>query len=123
MAKHKPKYDWGGQVVVMGMGMLKSEQYLSLSSQAKSLMALMQVHWQEFKLVDYGIREAEKKIPCSNKTAIKAFKELEDKGFITCLRDHYFSSRTESRTRAWRLEWMPYNSQRPTHKWKKQGGN
>jgi len=99
--------------------MLKSEAYLSLSPQAKVLMVLMQIHWRNDKYVDYGIREAAEKIPCDRRTAMKAFKQLEERGFISCQNEFFFSSRTESRTRGWRLEWLPFNGNKPINTWEK----
>ena len=82
-------------------------------------MILMQIHWHNYKAVDYGIREASKKVPCAYNTARKAFDELIKKGFIEMVEPSIFSSRTESKTRTWRLTWLPFNSIKPTNDWEK----
>jgi len=115
--KHTLPFDKRGNVLVVRTHLLKSNTYLSLSPQAKVLMMLLQVHWRNDKLVDYGIREAAKKIPCSEKTVRKAFNQLQERGFITCMELAFFSSRTESKSRTWRLEWLPFNDRPPSNKW------
>lgn len=77
------------------------------------------MHWNNYKPVDYGVREALKKIPCAFGTARKAFKELQDRGFIELVDHSIFSSRVESKTRTWRLTWLPYDSKEPTNEWEK----
>ncbi|MGB1800468.1 MAG: hypothetical protein ACPHLK_06530 [Gammaproteobacteria bacterium] len=117
--RKRQKFDSRGGVIVMSRNMLNHENYLSLTAQAKVLMNLMQQHWHDEKEIDYGVREASKKIPCSKKTAMKAFKQLEEHGFIENASPAIFSSRTQSRTRTWRLTWMPFCGRDPTHKWEK----
>ena len=108
----------------MSLYILKHKNYLSLSPQAKVLMQLMQEHWRDEKEIDYGIREAAEKIPCSRPTAMKAFDQLDERGFISKISESMFSSRTESRTRSWKLTWMPFLSMRPTNDWENWvGGN
>lgn len=106
--RFKQPFDKRGGVLVTSMFLLKSESYLSLIPQAKVLMMLLQMHWKADKPVDYGIREAAEKIPCDPKTASKAFKQLQERGFINCIDESLFSSRTQSKTRTWRLEWLPF---------------
>ena len=101
----------------MSRRMLNHKAYGTLSPWAKVLVHLMHEQWRDEKEVDYGIREAAEKIPCSRPTAMKAFNQLEERGFITCVTPAMFSSRTESKTRTWRLTWMPYLSRKPTCKW------
>lgn len=103
----------------MGTHLIRSKQYLSLMPQAKVLMLLMQLHWRSDKPVDYGVREAMEKIPCSKRTAMKAFDQLEGRGFIHLVEYAWFSSRTQSKSRTWRLEWMPLNDQPPRNTWEK----
>jgi len=85
--------------------------------QAKVLMMLLQMHWKPDKPVDYGIREASEKIPCDPKTASKAFNQLQERGFIFCTDESLFSSRTQSKTRTWRLEWLPFKDNSPRNTW------
>lgn len=119
--RFKIPFDSCGGVVVMSRFMLNHENYLTLPPQAKILMQLMQEQWRDEKEVDYGIREASEKIPCSRKTAMKAFDILRDRGFITLVDESLFSSRTNSKSRTWRLTWMPWMSRTPTHKWENWG--
>lgn len=115
--KNKLKFNRKGGALVMDMYMLQSSNYNSLSKDSKVLMILMQTHWNSFKFVDYGISEACSKIPCAKKTAINAFKELRDKGFIELKEESSFSSRTESKSRSWKLLWMPFGDNAPDNNW------
>lgn len=115
--KKKQLFDSRGGVVVLSRRMINHDNYRSLPAQAKVLMILLQEQWRPDRYVDFGINEAAKKISCSRKKAMDTFTLLQERGFITCMKEYYFSSRTESRTRAWRLEWMPYDSQKPKHTW------
>lgn len=117
--KLKPKFDQREGVIVQCKYLHKSVAYLSLTAQAKVLMSLMQMHWTYENRVDYGVREAQAKIPCAKNTASKAFKELQEKGFITLLEESFFSSRTESKSRVWRLTWMPTGLSAPSNDWDK----
>ncbi|GAB4260137.1 MAG: hypothetical protein Kow0065_10330 [Methylomicrobium sp.] len=69
--------------------------------------------------MSFGVREAAAKIPCTPGTASKAFKVLEERGFIVCVNQSLFSSKTGSRTREWRLTWMPFHDKPPSHEWEK----
>ena len=106
----------GGRIANCGH-FFKSQQYLGLSAQAKVLITLMQIHWRNYEPVGYGIREAMKKIPCAKGTAQRAFKELEEKGFIEKIDESLFNSRSMSKSRTWRLTWLPYKGKPPTHDW------
>ena len=112
-------FDKRGGVLVLSRFMLNHMNYLTLSPQAKVLIQLMHEQWRDEKEVDYGIREASKKIPCSRVTAAKAFKSLRERGFIVLVDESMFSSRTNSKSRTWRLTWMPWLSRKPTNKWEK----
>jgi len=79
----------------------------------------MQEHWRNDKPVSYGVREAAEKISCDVKTARKAFVMLREQGFITCVDESLFNSRTGSKARNWRLTWMPYMDKSPTNDWEK----
>lgn len=115
--RFKQPFDRRGRVLVTSTHLIKSPQYLSLMPQAKVLMLLMQLHWTSDKPVDYGVREAMEKIPCSKRTAMKAFNQLQEQGFISCVEYAWFSGRSGSRTRSWRLEWLPFNGQKPRNTW------
>lgn len=124
MARKKQSlpFDKAGGVVVTQRRMYSSTAFLNLSPQAKALREQMQVHWRNDKPVAFGIREAEEKIPCSKKIAIRAFKELEKNGFIVMVDECFFDSTTNSRSRTWRLTWLPFNGRAPTNEWEKVHG-
>jgi hypothetical protein len=117
--RFKQPFDKRGSVIAISRHLLDSAQFLSLSSQAKNLIFLLHIHWKPDKAVDYGIREAAEKIPCDRRTAMRAFRELENKGFISLIDHAWFSGRTDSRSRTWRLEWMPFNNKPPRNSWEK----
>lgn len=117
--KHALPFDRRGGVVAIQRRVIDSENYLLLSAQAKVLMTLMHCHWRNDKPIDFGIREAATKIPCDRKTAIRAFQELRQAGFIVLVDESYFSSRTQSKSRTWRLTWLPYFDKPPTNEWEK----
>lgn len=117
--KNSLPFDRRGGVVSIQSRLLKSRAYLRLSPQAKVLMHLMQVYWRPHEPVGFGVREAERSIPCSRKTAMRAFQELQDSGFIKLVEDSLFCSRTQSKTRTWRLTWLPWNHHSPTNDWEK----
>lgn len=112
-------FDKAGGVIAIQRRLLESDSYLQLSAQAKTLMTLMQVHWRNDKPVDYGVREAMAKIPAAKGTAQRAFRELSEAGFIVKMSESFFYARTSSKTRAWRLTWLPYEWRPPTNDWKK----
>jgi len=117
--RFKQPFDKRGGVLITSTYLIKQRPYLSLMPQAKVLMLLLHEHWRADKLVDYGIREAAEKIPCDRRTAIKAFNQLQERGFITCMEKAFFSSRTQSKSRVWRLEWLPFNDRPPANNWEK----
>ena len=122
MSKNKSNklpFDQRGGRITIQRRLLESESYLSLSPQAKVLMTLLQMHWDNFKPVDYGVREAAKKTPCAFNTAITAFNQLQDRGFIELIDHSVFSSTVGSKSRSWRLTWLPFKSQSPTNDWEK----
>lgn len=111
-------FDKQGGVVVIQRRLLASPAYLDLSPQAKVLMTLMQRHWSPHGPVGFGIRQAEVEIPCSRALAIRAFRELVAGGFIKLIDESLFCSRTQSKTRTWRLTWLPcWRNRAPTNDW------
>jgi hypothetical protein len=58
-------------------------------------------------------------LDCGKDTAAKAFKVLVDRGFIVCFEQSAFNTKTGSKTRDWRLTWMPFDFKDPTHNWEK----
>lgn len=110
-------FDQRKGVISMCRFFLVSNNYQSLSPQAKALVGLLQLHWRNDKPVDYGVREAQQKIPCGRKKTMEAFHELQKRGLIIKVDESLFSSRTQSKTRSWRLTWLPFNSKKPTNEW------
>lgn len=121
MAKKKKSlpFDGRGGTVVIQRRLLESGAYLGLSAQAKALLHLLHVHWRNDRAVGFGVREAEQKIPCSRKLAMRAFAELQDAGFIVMVDESLFCSRVHSKTRTWRLTWLPWSYLAPTNQWEK----
>jgi len=117
--KNSLPFDKRGGLLVKRRGMVESVAYSSLSPQAKALIDLMQLHWRNDEPVAYGVREAQEKIPCCRKKAMKSFDELRDNGFIVMIDESLFNSRTHSKARTWRLTWMPYKDREPTNDWEK----
>ncbi|HEY8219023.1 MAG TPA: hypothetical protein VIF86_02885 [Methylobacter sp.] len=121
MAKKKPRldYDSRGGVLVVSRALRESYTYESMPATAKVLMDLLQMQWRNDRTVGYGVREAAKKIGCTANTATKAFKILCERGFIVCDAESFFNSKTGSKSREWRLTWMPFDYRKPTHEWEK----
>ncbi|MDO9142209.1 MAG: hypothetical protein Q7U38_17970 [Methylobacter sp.] len=115
----KLKYDGRGGVMVVSRAMRESNAYESMPPAAKVLMDLLQMQWRNDRPVAYGVREAGQKIGCKPETAGKAFKVLQERGFIVCETESLFNSRTGSKAREWRLTWMPFDFRNPTHDWEK----
>jgi hypothetical protein len=122
MAKNKKlklDFDHRGGVMVVSRVMRESSIYESMPATAKVLMDLLQMQWRNDRPVGYGVREAAQKIGCAPNTASKAFIILQERRFIACDSEALFNSRTGSKTREWRLTWMPFLDQKPTHDWEK----
>lgn len=118
--KSRLPFDKAGGAVVIQRRMLSSPAYLGLSAQAKVLMTLMQRHWTPAGPVGFGVRQAQDEIPCSRTLALRVFDELAQAGFIVMVDESLFCSRSESKTRTWRLTWMPcWNNRAPTNDWEK----
>lgn len=119
MAKKIPlPFDKKGGVVALQRRLLSSPAYLGLTAQAKALMMLLQRHWSASGPVGFGVRQAQDEIPCSRTLAMRAFKELESAGFIAMVDESLFCSRTQSKTRTWRLTWLPcWRHRPPTNDW------
>lgn len=121
MAKKKPKlgYDQRGGVLAVSRAMRESLAYVSMPATAKVLMDLLHLQWRNDRLVGYGVMEAAQKIGCTPNTAAKAFKALQERGFIVCEEQSLFNSKTGSKAREWRLTWMPFEYAKPPHNWEK----
>lgn len=117
--KFKLPFDKRGGMVTLRRQMLESKAFLDLSPPAKTLLLLLQVQWRADRAVGYGVREAEEKIGCSRKIAMRSFSELREAGFIRMVDESLFCSRRHSKTRTWRLTWLPWDYSEPTNDWEK----
>lgn len=116
---NKIPFDNRGGVIVVSRAMLESVTFESLPSTAKVLMLLLQTQWRNNRTIALGVREAAHRLGCTPNTASKAFKLLVQRGFIECMNESLFNSKTGSKTREWRLTWMPFEYGNPTHDWEK----
>ncbi len=117
--KQSLPFDKRGGAIVLSRYLIESNNYQTLSTHARSLMILLHIQWRADRPVDYGVREAEKRLVCNRKTVMKAFNQLVERGFIVCMEQSTFSTRTQSKTRSWRLTWLPYNFDLPSNDWEK----
>ena len=124
MPKKKTKLSFGkGSIIAIKKRLIDSEVFLTMPPQANKLFLLLHSQWRSDRPVGYGVREAAKKIRCTQNTAAKAFQELEKRGFIIREEESFFNSRNGSRAREWRLTWMPYTwdgyDKPPSDEWEK----
>lgn len=119
MAKKRHPFRKKGGVLVIPIDLILSENYRTLYRYSQQLLLLLQVHWREDRPVAFGVREVERLLNCDRRTAMKAFDELQKRGFIVKIDESLFNSRTESRSRTWRLTWLPYDWKSPTEEWEK----
>lgn len=108
----------GGGVVAIQRRLLASQAYEDLGSHGQALVMFLHLHWSPNGPVGFGVREAQRKLGCSRKVAMRTFRELQEAGFIVLVDESRFCSRTQSKTRTWRLTWMPdWRNQKPTNNW------
>lgn len=117
--KLKLKFDGRGGVMVVSRAMRESYTYESMPASAKVLMDILHLQWRNERAVAHGVREAAKKIGCTPSTASKAFKILQERGFIICEKESLFNSKSGSKTREWCLTWMPFECRNPSNDWEK----
>lgn len=116
--KNPLPFDKAGGTVVIQRRLLTSRAYLNLTPYAKVLMHLMHRHWTPANPVAFGVRQAMAEIPCSKVIARRSFYELQSAGFIVLVDESLFCSRSQSKTRTWRLTWMPcWRNRAPTNDW------
>ncbi len=119
--KNRPKHPFDNRsgILIFPISVIQSRNYQTMYQYSQRLMPLMQVHWREEKPVAFGVGEAMELLDCDKRTAMKAFRVLQDRGFIIKIDESIFNSRKQSRARTWRLTWMPFNWQSPTLEWEK----
>ena len=93
-----------------------SPKWLGLSMQSKVLISLLQIDWRIDRPVPYSVSEAMNKIPCARGTAQRAFKELEEAGFIVSC-GFKMDEVKKIKSRHWMLTWLPYQNDGPTNNW------
>tara|TARA_R110000782_G_scaffold47256_1_gene104022 strand:+ start:6400 stop:6999 length:600 start_codon:yes stop_codon:yes gene_type:complete len=93
-----------------------SPKWLGLSMQSKVLISLLQIDWRIDRPVPYSVSEAMNKIPCAKGTAQRAFKELEEAGFIVSC-GFKMDEVKKIKSRHWMLTWLPYQNDGPTNNW------
>lgn len=62
----------------------------------------------------FSVKRAKDALGVSKPTAIKAFDELSNKGFIDLVNQHEWLN---GRAREWRLTYLPYKGREPTDEW------
>ncbi len=113
-------YDKEGGIQAIQRRLVRSPEYLGLTAQAKAVIHLMHSFWTPSGPIGFGVRQAEQEIPCSRKLAMRAFVELTEAGFIVMVGESLFCSRAQSKTRTWRLTWMPcWRHRAPTNDWER----
>jgi len=117
MAKAKPpRYKYPGGVLGVPREVIRSGAYLDMSSNAQVLMVHLQDVWKDYEpVIHYSTRRVVNILGVSAGTASKAFKELEEHGFIQMAEE---SDWQNGRAREWRLTWLTANGREPTNEWK-----
>lgn len=113
----KSNYRHPGGVIALPRQMIRSDAYKHLSTNARALMILLQDVWRPFEpAVHYSVRRAGENLNISRNTAAKAFLELTDHGFITCVEQ---SDWLNGKARVYKLTWVSPNGGAPSNLWKK----
>lgn len=97
--------------------LFESPAFRSLDPPARALLLEFRArYWQgNRETINISVREAVKLINCGDKTVTKAFKQLEEKGFIELLEPHIYS---QGKARVYRLTFEKYNNRSATDEWK-----
>jgi len=117
MAKRKSlKYKHPGGVLGVPREVVRSRVYLDMSSNAQVLMIHLQDVWKDYEpVIHYSTRRVINILGVSAGTASKAFKELEEHGFIQMAEEGDWLN---GKAREWRLTWLTANGREPTNDWK-----
>lgn len=101
---------------------LISESYRSLDPTARSLLT-------ELTMIENGknngslwlsVSDATDRLGLSDdRPAMRAFDDLQDRGFIRMTKDAHFSIKTAetSRARCWRITWLPFDRKAASNDW------
>ena len=115
MAKTSPNYKHPGGVIGFPRNVLRSDAYGSLSTNARSLMLVLQDVWRPCEpSIHYSVRRAAEHLNVSKNTANRAFNELREHGFITLDTEYDWFN---GKARVWKLNWLSNNGREPTNEW------
>ena len=98
--------------------MFKSKEYRELSLKARCLLDELQCIYRDDRngRLVLSVGQAAKNTGVSYNTAMKAFKELQEAGFIEQMLEHRYAKK---QAREWRLTFQPCAGREPTDCWKK----
>jgi len=114
-SKRRFAYKWKDGVLGVPRTVIRSEAYLDMSLPARQLMLHLQDAWKDHEpIIHYSVRRAAKIIGVGVGTATKAFKELEEHGFIRMTEE---SNWLNGKAREWRLTWLTSHKREPTNEW------
>ena len=88
--------------------MLDSDAYLSLSCQARAVLTEIARAYdgRNNGRIGLSVRQAAERCNIAKDTASRAFKDLEERGFVDCVTRGAFSRKSMHATE-WRLTWWP----------------
>lgn len=97
--------------------MFDSPAYRDLSLSARVLLdEFMHLYRPDRNgTLSISTKNAAKRLNCAEKTAMKAFPELVEHGFLALTEGHYWQQR---KAREWRLTFEPCHGREPTDEWK-----
>ena len=96
--------------------MFNSDAFRSLNCKERCLLLELFAFYQPSREdVFLSTRDAAKRLKIHRDTACKAFKTLEDRGFIRLTQGALWQARL---TRTWRLTFMEYQGREPTDEWR-----
>lgn len=98
--------------------MFESPAYRDLSLTSRGLLdEFMHIYRPERNgTLSISTMKAAKQLNCNERTAIKAFYELVEHGFLMLTEGHYWQQR---KAREWRLTFEPCNNREPTDEWER----
>jgi len=108
-------YKYPGGVIGFPRIVLRSTAFKSLNSNARALMLEFQDFWRPHEpAIHFSVRRAANLLNISPNTACRAFKELEEHGFITLKEE---SNWLNGKARVYILNWLPRGNKEPTNEW------
>jgi len=115
MAKKSNAYKHPDGIIGFPRGVLRSDAYRDLSTNARALMFELQDVWRPHQPdLHYSVRRAAKVLGLAAGTSGNAFKELVDHNFIRCVDE---SDWFNGKARVWRLSWLANKGREPTNEW------